>query len=132
MQVILVSNNEIALNETVLPARRVEGNSLDVMMQARDLVHQGWNLLSHPLGASIKMLHSPVVSILLERGAGQTDPVSLELVESDIYKVRTVLGQRDFDYRNRDAYSLVDWNRMQSALNELNLYGKDEDIATRT
>ncbi len=131
MQMVMVSNNTAISAGASVEILRVEGDSMDVMNRVRDLVHTGYKILSHPLGASIKMLHSPVTSVLLEKGDGPIDPSSLSLIESDILKLGTVMGERPFDHRNREAYELIDRNRMQSALNELHFYGKGEDIATR-
>ncbi len=38
---------------------------LDVLIKVRDLVHEGVELVSHPLGASIRMLFSPYRSIVV-------------------------------------------------------------------
>lgn len=120
MHQILLTNNETAIRAFPGKSIPVEGDSRAVLRAVRDRVHTGWKLLTHPLAASIKMLHSPVVSVLMEEGTGAPDAESLARIESDILTLDTVLGQRDFDHRNKDAYQFVDWNRMQSALNELN------------
>ncbi len=42
----------------------VDGTFLEVLINVRDLVHQGYELISHPLGSSIRTMYSPYRSII--------------------------------------------------------------------
>lgn len=128
--VVLLTNNPLAQKECDLPVQAVTGDTMDVLKAVRDRVHRGWRLLSFPLGASIKMLHSPVVSVWMRVDAGAPDPFSLLQIENDIERILTVTGKRGFDPNHKESYALVDWNRMQNASTELQTYGKGENIAT--
>lgn len=119
---VIVTNNKITEKEAADRCIVVEGNSEDVLVKVRDLVHSGYKLLSYPLGASIKMLHSPVTSVLMEEGKGGLDTRSSEIAENSLLKLRKVLGERNVDERNRSDYEIIDWNRLQSAMDELNRF----------
>ena len=119
MKTVIVSNNEITLENAPYPCIPVEGDTVDVLVTARDLIHQGYKLLSYPLGASFKMLHSPSNSVLLEEREGPIDPISLEIIENSMQILKKIRGEREADERHRSDYEVIDWNRLQSAMNEL-------------
>ncbi|MDO5689001.1 MAG: GrdX family protein [Tissierellia bacterium] len=121
MKNIIVTNNSLVVKEQKLPCIYVEEDADQVLAKVRDLVHMGYLLLSHPLGASIKMIHSPVVSILMEEKTGPMDLESVEVIEGAILKLRAALGERTFDYRNRSDYEIVDRDRLLAAFQELKL-----------
>ena len=63
---------------------RIDGTYRDVLIMARDLVHQGHRLLTHPLMGSLKPNETPyrTVAVSSEKGALDTD--SLLLFENAI------------------------------------------------
>ena len=62
----------------------VEGGYRDVLVQIRDLVHQGHRLLTHPLMGSLKPNETPYRSAALSRETGALDYGSLELIENAV------------------------------------------------
>lgn len=62
---------------------------LEIFAAARDLIHKGHRLLSHPLSGSVKPGETCYKSILLSRKpeAG-TDPFSIELIEDAMNEAR--------------------------------------------
>ncbi len=118
---VIVTNNKITLEKAVDQCIAVEGDSEDVLIKVRDLTHSGYKLLSYPLGASIKMLHSPVTSVLMEEGKAFHEESS-GIAESSLEKLRKVLGERKTDERNQSDYEIIDWNRLQSAIDEINRF----------
>lgn len=60
-----------------------DGKYLDVLKLARNKVHEGHKLVTHPLMGSIKPNETPYRSIIMARG-GTLDIQSLEIVESSI------------------------------------------------
>lgn len=115
----IVTNNSLCRHRFA-HCEWVDGDYEDVLKRTRDLVHRGYELLSYPLGASVRMHFSPVVSILLSESRGAVDAVSLQVMEDSIdlfYKIR---GLRESDTRNKDAYELIDMERLQAALRESN------------
>ena len=62
----------------------LDGSYRDVLIRARDLVHQGHRLLTHPLMGSLKPNETPYRTIVLSKTAGSLDLESLELIENAI------------------------------------------------
>jgi len=56
----------------------------EVLLFARDAVHEGRRLLTHPLSGSIKPGETPYKSLALSKEAGNLDVDSLELIENCI------------------------------------------------
>ena len=57
-----------------------EGSLLEVLTEARDLIHLGWRLLNHPLASSIKPNQTPYKTLVLAKEAA-LDLQSLRAIE---------------------------------------------------
>ena len=64
--------------------RLLDGTYRDVLIEARDLVHKGHRLLSHPLMGSLKPNETPYRTIALSDSPGLLDTDSLLLIENAI------------------------------------------------
>lgn len=115
----IVTNNSLCRSRFA-DCEWVEGDYEDVLKRTRDLVHRGYELLSYPLGASVRMHFSPVVSILLSESRGTVDPVSMQVMEDSIALFYKIRGIRESDTRNKNAYELIDMERLQAAIRESN------------
>lgn len=62
----------------------IEGGYFDVLTRARDLVHCGHKLLTHPLSGSVKPNETPYKSILLSAKKQSLDFDSLKIIENSI------------------------------------------------
>ena len=82
-KVFILTNNPKA-KDTYPEARLMEGEFLDVILAARDLIHKGHKLISHPLTGSIKPKETKYKSILMTADAGPMDMQSLRLIENAI------------------------------------------------
>ena len=87
MDGILITNNPMADKkysgrfETIF----LENAGLtDVMYTARDKIHTGHRLLSHPLSGSVKPGQTPYKSIMISRETGELDIDSLKIMEDSI------------------------------------------------
>ncbi|MTI94072.1 MAG: GrdX protein [Firmicutes bacterium] len=54
---------------------------LSVLTTARDLIHQGWKLVNHPLASSIKPNQTPFKTLLLGKTKHTLDYQSLQAIE---------------------------------------------------
>ena len=88
---------------------------------ARDRVHQGAKLLSHPLSGSVKPGETPYKSIILTMGKGDVDEQSLRLIENAILACAKFQQRCD---RYRPAVDLdcrlIDWTLLEGALASAN------------
>jgi hypothetical protein len=82
-KVFILTNNPKAKKQYP-EARFMEGEFLDVLMEARDLIHKGHKLISHPLSGSVKPKETKYKSILMNADAAELDMQSLHLIENAI------------------------------------------------
>ena len=114
---LIVTNNPVVIDEFdhVVFAT---GNFEDVMIKVRDLVHQGFELISHPIGASIRMIYSPYRSVLLGQKQEDVNFYHIEAVENSILNYRKLMSGRKIDSKNAGDYAQIDIELLKSALNE--------------
>lgn len=125
MKYIIVSNNPI-VKAKVENISFVDGNMRDVLVKARDLVHGGSELITHPLGASLRMLFSPYRSIVMEKKEADINYDHLEAIENSIVKYDQHMGVRKEDINHSDDYALIDFKLLESAFNEMSKDLKSE------
>lgn len=94
----------------------VEGDFQEVMVKVRDMVHQGYELISHPLGASIRIAFSPFRSIVIGQRNNKINPNHVEIIEGGIISLKNLTKGRVADRKNDDDYSLVDRELLISTL----------------
>lgn len=115
---LIVTNNKTVLKEFE-NTLEVEGNFMDVLEKTRELVYLGHKIVSYPLAASIRMMYSPVRSILVSSVSDETvDSKSIEIIDSSIEKYRITMGKRNVDARNKDDYEIIDYDLIISAISE--------------
>lgn len=92
---------------------------MEVLYWARDMVHQGHRLLSHPLCGSLKPNETPYKSVLLsaDRQPG-VDAFSLSVMEYSIQKAAGFpLKERSLSELVLRDFRFIDKCLMESALN---------------
>lgn len=91
-----------------------------LLTEARDMVHRGALLLTHPLSGSVKPKETPYKSILLETGAHAVDLRSLEMIESAIAACGKFGDKAGLYAKFRpevlDDFALIDCELITSAL----------------
>ena len=114
---LVVSNNPTVDKIDIF----VEGGYLDVLIRCRDLVYAGHQLLVHPLFASIRMMFSPLRTLMLSREtiAHEENRDSEILMAEAIEKYKQTLGQRTEDRAHFDDYAKVDKSLHEHAITEL-------------
>ncbi|MCF6465734.1 GrdX family protein [Clostridium sp. Cult2] len=100
----------------------VEGSFEDVLIKVRDLVYEGVELISHPLGASMRMLYSPYRSILVGKKNNTINPSHIETIENSIINYKKNLKARKVDWVHADDYALIDNELLKSTLRDLEVY----------
>jgi len=51
----------------------IDGSVEQVLIRVRDLVHEGYELITHPLPASLRIMFSPYRSVIIGQKKGSTD-----------------------------------------------------------
>lgn len=87
---ILVTNNPKVQERFsgMCDLQSVTGGHADVFAAARDLVHKGHKLLTHPLAGSVKPNETPYRSVALTDKTGPLDLESLQLIEDALTTCR--------------------------------------------
>lgn len=118
MKNIIITNNPLAKKE-LDNVYFVEGSFEDVLVKVRDLVHSGHELISHPLGASIRMLFSTYRSIIVGEKKQAINDLEIEIIESSIINYKKHMDLRNQDKKNANDYAMIDFDLLQSTLKDL-------------
>ncbi len=90
----LITNNQDAYQycSPKIEALFVDGSYVDVLEKARDYIHLGHKLLSHPMAGSVKPNQTPYRSIILE----SLPPTKEELTESIMLIENSIAAAQKF------------------------------------
>lgn len=122
---LLLSNNKRVREELgagKLDVVYLETDLLGVLKEARNRIHLGARLLSHPLSGSIKPNENPYKSLLLDEGSGSLDAESLAIIENAIVVAEGFIksGLRYIeDEREYADYASIDLSLIRSAFANL-------------
>ena len=96
----------------------VDGDVESLLLKIRDMVYEGYPLLSHPLPSSMRMIHSKYRSVLLGTRRGELDPLHAEIAEDSLGKYRRAAGHRIPENANDDEYKWLDMQLLSATLKE--------------
>jgi hypothetical protein len=104
-----------------LSVQFVEGSSLDVLIAARDAVHLGSRLLTHPLYGNLRPHQQPFRSVMMEKTTdGLVDLESLSMIEEAVFLYRRFENTLPLPARLppqvREDYALVDLELMRESV----------------
>lgn len=130
---MIITNNTL-VRKDFSDIEYIEGDFLDVLNRVREKVYSDYILVSHPLGASIRMMFSPVRSIIIDKidkklsdteddGLDDLDNLSGEsrkVIDEAIEKYAYIMGKRNPDIRNTKDYEKIDYILLKSAIEEIN------------
>lgn len=120
---IIITNNKMV--EEKLGERFqiifVDGSIMDVLKLARDHIHKGHKLLTHPLAGSIKPNETPYKTVLISKDSGNTNDMdSLILMESCIHTAEKFLKMKStpkWPDSVLDDFKLIDFDLINNAIN---------------
>ena len=112
---MIITNNPLVAEkyENVL---WTDGSVEKTLIIVRDFIHQGYELVSHPLAASLRMLFSPYRSIIIGKKKEKLNFEHAQIIEDSIIKYKKHL--RKTDEKTRDDYKKIDLLLLEAALNE--------------
>ena len=89
----------------------------EVLLEVRNRIHQGAQLLSHPLSGSVKPGETPYKSVLVSKTKGKTDIESLEIIEKAIETcTKFPIKWKDFKDEVIEDFKLIDYTLISSAV----------------
>ena len=110
---LYVTNNPLVLEKAGL--NNISGSLtftngfMDVLTTARDMIHKGHRLLSHPLSGSVKPGETPYKTIVLSKEAGSLDTDSLRIIEEAVVTARKFNLKDKISEKADKDFQLVDY-----------------------
>jgi hypothetical protein len=114
---LIITNNPLVAEkyENVL---WTDGSVEKTLIIVRDFIHQGYELVSHPLAASLRMLFSPYRSIIIDKKKEKLNFEHAQIIEDSIIKYKKHMDLRKTDEKTRDDYKKIDLLLLEAALSE--------------
>lgn len=124
MKAILFTNNPQVKEyyDDQMEVRFVDGGLLDVLLHVRDTIHQGHQLLSHPLTGSVKPNETPFKSVLVTASSSSVDMEGLNLIEQSIGTTKKLLNDavpKNWVQSVLDDFMLIDFNLIKSGIESM-------------
>jgi len=118
---LIISNNKLVKERisSHVEVMLIEGTLLQTLEQARDFIHRGYILLTHPLSGSIKPNQTPYKSIALEKRYGPVDLDSLGIIEQSIARTKSLLADKptpDWPERCLEDFRIIDLDLIKNAI----------------
>lgn len=119
---LLITNNPKAFEEAMkiersgLTIEFLETNYIGVLEKARDLVHQNYSILTHPLYGSVKPNETVYRSLILKEGQ-EMDFLSLNLIEDAVTTANTFMKNHephDWPESILDDFQVIDWDLIET------------------
>lgn len=106
MERLVLTNNPKIFS--IWPAARwIEGSPLDVLLECRKKVHEGYPLHACPLGGDIHLVRNPFRTVVLGQKRREADPVSVRWAEESVERVRSI-HSRCREAMDPEDYQILD------------------------
>ena len=103
-----------------------DGSDRDVLLRARDLVHNGHRILTAPLSGSVKPWETPYRSILVTaQGGDQVDAFSLDIMERALAIIsKSKASPATIEASILHDFQVIDLSLIESAMPSLEATGR--------
>ena len=94
---------------------------IDILIEARDLIHKGYRLLTHPMSSSLKPNQTKFRSIMLQKTESGLDMESVLMIERAVESAENFLKFKkipDWDERITDDFRTVDMSLIDGVVNK--------------
>lgn len=122
---ILITNNKMVFEEYKNRFETIYDENLDyvnILEMVRNKLHEGYQLLTHPLSGSIKPNETPYKSILLSNDKKELDTTGLLIVEESILTARKFLNDKrtpNWTESILDDFRVIDYSLISNVLNKI-------------
>lgn len=131
MKFILLTNNRLTFEQfkvgetknLKIVTYREDLDLIGLLELARNLIHEGHHLLTHPLSGSIKPYETPFKSVVLSLERGPLDFQSVQIIEESIATARKFLADAKvihYSEKIYDDFRLIDMNLIKSGIESIN------------
>ncbi|MGD9569798.1 MAG: GrdX family protein [Sedimentibacter sp.] len=118
---MIITNNEWVYNKykDTYNTLFIDGSFRDVLVKTRDMVHEGYELLTHPLASSIKPNETPYKSVIISDNKGNLSLDSIFIIENSIMSFDNFnLNKiKNITEKMKEDFKLIDLTVLESALN---------------
>lgn len=112
----IITNNPLVRDKYSENVLFIDGSVEQVLIKVRDLVHEGYELITHPLPASLRIMFSPYRSVIIGQKKGAIDPLHIEIAEESVLKYKRQMSSREVDLKHNTDYQQIDLILLESAL----------------
>ena len=125
MKNILVTNNPSVRDkfDNGFQMHYLEGKDyISVLAYIRDRIHEGHELLTHPLSGSIKPNETPYKSVIISAKKGNLDSSGLQIIEDSIVSARKFITNRptpDWPDHVLEDFMVIDLSLMENVIERL-------------
>ena len=98
-----------------------QADFMEISYKARDIIHLGYKLLTHPIVSSIKPYETPYKTIVLAYNNGEIDLESIELIENSIELLKNFLDKprRKLTKNIDEDFKLIDYKLISEAIESI-------------
>lgn len=118
---MIITNNELVYSKykDVYDILFMDGRYRDVLIKTRDKVHEGYELLTHPLSSSIKPNETPYKSVIISDIKGNLNYNSVIIIEDSImtFDKFNLNKIKNINEKMKEDFKLIDLTVLESALN---------------
>lgn len=125
MQNIIITNNKY-VEEKFRDNFNVEyfqdKDYIEILLYVRDKIHNGHELLTHPLSGSIKPNETPYKSIIISKAINGLDESGLKILEDSILTARKFMGDKrtpNWTESILDDFRVIDLSLMENVIEKL-------------
>lgn len=125
MLTVIITNNPYVY-EKYKDQREVlykeEFKYMDILEFVRNRIHEGYELLTHPLSGSVKPNETPYKSIMMSNKKGDLDSSGLSIVEESILTTKKFMSNKatpDWSEAIQDDFRVIDLSLMENAIDKL-------------
>ncbi|SHJ04297.1 hypothetical protein SAMN02745975_01147 [Geosporobacter subterraneus DSM 17957] len=128
MKKILVTNNSLVHANYKDKLDIIYSNNysyLDILGIARDKIHEGYRLLTHPLSGSVKPNETPYKSLAISSDKGELDLDSLSIIEASIETAKKFIeGKKTPQWTEKilQDFELIDFYLIRSAVESMDQF----------
>lgn len=125
MKIILITNNPLVKkklsNEAEILFYGVD--YIKVLELARDYIHKGYKLLTHPLSGSVKPNETPYKSVIVEKRDGSiVDMDSLMIIEQSMDTTRKFINNKktpEWNEKIKEDFQVIDLSLIENVLDRI-------------
>lgn len=122
---ILITNNKLVYDEykdKMEVIYDMDFDYLGILELVRNKIHEGYELLTHPLSGSVKPNETPYKSIIISNNKSILDTSGLMIVEESILTAKKFLNNKktpNWSESILDDFRVIDYSLISNVLNKI-------------